>query len=448
MSIEAHFCGVTLGPPAPVYAPNTPSYLGRKDLVAPKILKAMKARWGDDVLATQTLVDAFAGSCAFSLTCCNAFAEVRINDWSKSSCAWAHAIFTRPRLSMPWPPAQAFRNVALDGPRGSEFITREFCTFPRGSAHVIKGVTVHDMSGPRYFKPSNGAVIDYYRNAFRAALHNGRIGEAEYYFDVGSLLLACNEVRNCETSYESSVQEMDGKKTDINKYFYRMENGKRVVKSLDLITTQYPEEGVFLTRATHDIVVRPIRRGDFPDADEYLASGKPLTITSGDALAAASAAPEESVLYLDPPYNDRKYASHFHVPDVIADPGPNPTIKQNDGAHSLEYTKSDWETKGKPSKDAFEAILSQTPAKKLVLSYMDTGLVNYEDLCGILSRTGWDAENLVRLNSGHGDGGRTGGDYFVLIDRREDGEPEPEPPRALTPPRGRGKRTRGTQART
>lgn len=95
---------------------------------------------------------------------------------------------------------------------------------------------------------------------------------------------------------------------------------------------------------------------------------------------------ECDVLYLDPPYNQRQYASNYHMLETIAK-YDNPVIKGKTGLRDYEYQKSEYCSRGKV-KQAFEQLIEKAKAKYIFVSYNNEGLLSEEELKKILSKKG------------------------------------------------------------
>ena len=94
------------------------------------------------------------------------------------------------------------------------------------------------------------------------------------------------------------------------------------------------------------------------------------------------------LIYFDPPYNSRQYASNYHLLERVAVQDYNiPDSKT--GLHNYETEKSDWCYKGKVEKVFEENIYSAvnfSNAKFILFSYNSEGLLSKENI----------KENLVK----------------------------------------------------
>jgi len=92
------------------------------------------------------------------------------------------------------------------------------------------------------------------------------------------------------------------------------------------------------------------------------------------------------ILYLDPPYNSRQYASNFHVLESIA-VWDKQELRGKTGLRDYEDQKSDFSSKSKASK-ALESIISDAKFNFIALSYNNEGIIPHEDILEILRKKG------------------------------------------------------------
>jgi adenine-specific DNA methylase len=353
-------------PAAPAYGPRLfQTYLGGKWKVAPLIRKHMEQRWGKETLSQLELVDAFAGSGAFTLHCGDAFRSVVLNDKERYAYAACLAAFTRPPPShWPKPPAR----LASGG-----HVTREYCE-----------------NGRRFFKRSNGVVIDFYRDTFQRLRLSGKLSALEYDYALGCLTLASDKVANIETSYYSYVQPGGTYK---------------------VVPTNIRSEGLLRPKAIVDVRVCPVQAGDFPGADKI--AGRVRVLNRDATLLALEDTVADSVLYLDPPYNYRPYFENNHLLVVIADPTFNPPTHGTVGLppKELRPPPSVWEERETALLE-LDRILALTPARRVALSYMSPhGAMTLADLKAAFD-DGWTYSVYQNLPSS------VKGELLILAERK------------------------------
>ncbi len=92
------------------------------------------------------------------------------------------------------------------------------------------------------------------------------------------------------------------------------------------------------------------------------------------------------ILYIDPPYNTRKYNTNYHILETIA-LYDNPKIKGKTGIRIEENKKSKFCIK-KEAKYALEDLIKNAKFKYILLSYNDEGIVSLNEIEEIMSKYG------------------------------------------------------------
>jgi adenine-specific DNA-methyltransferase len=92
------------------------------------------------------------------------------------------------------------------------------------------------------------------------------------------------------------------------------------------------------------------------------------------------------ILYLDPPYNSRQYASNFHVLESLA-VWDKAELKGKTGLRNYDKQKSAFSSK-KLAKKVLEKIIDLSRSEYIVLSYNNEGIIPHNDIEEILSKYG------------------------------------------------------------
>jgi len=92
------------------------------------------------------------------------------------------------------------------------------------------------------------------------------------------------------------------------------------------------------------------------------------------------------IVYLDPPYNQRQYASNYHVLETIAR-YDNPKLKGKTGLREYSKQKSAYCSKSEVKK-SFKDLILNIKAKYIFLSYNNEGLMSAEDVKEIMGLRG------------------------------------------------------------
>lgn len=118
---------------------------------------------------------------------------------------------------------------------------------------------------------------------------------------------------------------------------------------------------------------------------EFLSRGKNI-IELCDVVDCVKKHGDADLVYMDPPYNSRQYASNFHVLEniVVYD---KQELKGKTGLRDYSLQKSDYCLKTKV-KDAFEELVNNINSKYLIMSYSTEGLLSENEILEILNKKG------------------------------------------------------------
>ena len=120
---------------------------------------------------------------------------------------------------------------------------------------------------------------------------------------------------------------------------------------------------------------------------------KPIFISSGnaiikqmDVLECVKENNNSYLIYLDPPYNERQYASNFHVLEniVVYD---KQELKGKTGLRSYELQKSNYCLKSKVLEE-FNNLIDNCSAEYIVMSYSTEGLLSVNEIKKIFEQKG------------------------------------------------------------
>jgi adenine-specific DNA-methyltransferase len=92
------------------------------------------------------------------------------------------------------------------------------------------------------------------------------------------------------------------------------------------------------------------------------------------------------ILYLDPPYNQRQYATNYHLLETITK-YDNPKIYGKTGLREYQNQKSAYCSKTQV-KESFRDLILKADVKYIFLSYNNEGLMSLEDIKEIMSQRG------------------------------------------------------------
>ena len=308
-----------------------------------------KARIADEIIGyiqqTATIgpggffIDAFSGTGAVAERAAQAGWPVYINDMMASAVVMSEARL----LSASDVPFASFGGYAaairqlncLPGEPG--FIWREYSP---ASAQF-------QPTERRYFTEENAMRIDAISAAVHAWRAAGRITRQEYALLLSDLIRAANDVANIAGTY-----------------------------------------GCFLSRWTAQ-AQEPLRL----QMDHLKPVPAVYRVSNCDVFALRSTS--RDLVYLDPPYTKRQYASYYHIPETIVC-GDQPAVSGVSGLRPWKDKSSVFCYKTK-ALDALSALILQQGARRVVLSYSNEGHIQLEDLVNRLSPRG--QVDLVELKT-------------------------------------------------
>jgi adenine-specific DNA methylase len=199
------------------------------------------------------------------------------------------------------------------------------------------------QGGRMYFSDENALRIDTFRTLFHEWKQSDLINELEFYYLITSLLQAVNLVSNVSGTYGAYLKTWDS----------------RALKPLILQEVEIIES-------------KNKNKAFKCDANELIKEIKP------------------DILYLDPPYNGRQYASNYFILELIAEGWFDsvPEIYGETGMRKYDHQKSDYASKTKASNALEDLIFNSTKAKYVILSYNNEGIIPTSFIQNTLERMG------------------------------------------------------------
>ena len=190
-----------------------------------------------------------------------------------------------------------------------------------------------------YFSDENGMKCDAIRQKIEGWKTENLISDDEYYFLVTSLLESIDKYANTASVYGAFLKKL--KRTALN-------------------TMVLKPTGLIINDQEHEVFNEDIN--------------KVVEKVQGD------------ILYLDPPYNQRQYATNYHLLETIAK-YDNPEIHGKTGLREYEDQKSLYCSRTQ-AKKAFRDLILKAKVKYIFLSYNNEGLMTLDDIKEIMSLRG------------------------------------------------------------
>ncbi len=217
------------------------------------------------------------------------------------------------------------------------FIFNNYC--PSGSLSLVEKKTKEGIVelNRMYFSDENGKIIDEARLLIENWLEIKEINKKQYDYLLAVILEASDKVANTASVYGAFLKKL--KKTALKRIEF---------KELDYVITDH----------SHKVYNE--------DANELIKKIK------------------GTVLYLDPPYNQRQYGANYHVLNTIAK-YDNPDIRGVTGMR--DYTPSKW-CKVKEVEKEFEAMIANANFDFILFSYSSESIMSQERIQEIMSKYG------------------------------------------------------------
>lgn len=191
----------------------------------------------------------------------------------------------------------------------------------------------------QYFSDENAKKIDACRIKIEKWKKKDLINYNEYYYLIACLIEAADKVANTASVYEAFL--------------------KQLKKS-----------------AQKPIIINPL---------ELIFKNKKYDIYNEDSKELIKKV-KGDILYIDPPYNNRKYDTNYHILETIA-LYDNPKIKGKSGIRVEDSKKSNYCVKDKAALE-LDNLIKNAKFKYILLSYNDEGIIPIEEIEKIMKKYG------------------------------------------------------------
>lgn len=188
-----------------------------------------------------------------------------------------------------------------------------------------------------YFTKENARRIDFIRDTIDNWKNNNLLTESEYYYLVSSLIEAVPFISNITGTYGAYLKKWDNR--SLNKLY---------IEPLDVMNNDK--------------------------------SNKSYNLDSNQLVKDIKA----DITYIDTPYNNRQYASNYHVLENIAR-NNKPELKGKTGIFDWKKLRSDYSMKRR-AVNAMEDLIKNLDSRHVVLSYSNEGIIPESELINIINK--------------------------------------------------------------
>lgn len=301
-------------------------YIGNKtrllDFINESIVKAKLPQNG-------IFVDIFGGTGSVGKYFKNKKYKVIANDFMTYSYIAQYVLIKINRMP-------SFEKISKNGISG---VLQELNSMAPQNGYVFNNFAPSGKEKRQYFSDDNARKIDAIRDRIEKWRNEKLLSDDEYYILVCSLIDAADFVANISGTYGAYL-----------KIWRSMALKDLELKIPDIINNKLKNE-VFQEDA--NLLIKKI---------------------SGD------------ILYLDPPYNERQYASNFHLLETLAVWDKQDLVGKT-GQRDYSKKKSAYCQKGNSIK-AFEDLIINANTKYIILSYNNEGIIPRDEILRILNNKG------------------------------------------------------------
>lgn len=235
-----------------------------------------------------------------------------------------------------------FKGLHCDGLSSAQQVIDYLNNIQGVSEFITKNYSPFEGNNRQYLSVQNAMKTDAIRSKIELWKNTNLINKDEYYYLIASLINAINLVSNVTGTYAAYLKSWDPRALKPMK-----------LEMYDIINSTNTNKAV---------------KGD---------SNEVVSVYDVD------------ILYLDPPYNSRQFASNYFFLELVAEGWFNkvPDIYGVTGMRPYEHQKSEYCRIDRASK-ALEDLVRKARAKYILLSYNNEGIIPTNEIKRILSNRG------------------------------------------------------------
>lgn len=301
-------------------------YIGSKARIANEIIKCLGAPTADD----SYFIDAFSGTGIVASKAADLGWNIRINDMMMNATVVSEAHLLSEEdvnFSALGGYVEAVKKLSVARKEG--FIWREYS--PASALQV--GIE------RRYFNEDNAQRIDGATNLIHAWKREGVISDKEFSLLLATLIFAVNDVANIAGTYGCFLSKWT----------------QQSMNQLNIIPLELRRNAVNYSVSNLDVFQVNSRVCD--------------------------------VVYFDPPYTKRQYASYYHILETIVR-GDEPIVEGVAGLRPWKDNASVFCYKTKALKALVKLVISQK-ADRVLISYSNDGHIQLDEFKKELEKTGY-----------------------------------------------------------
>lgn len=197
-----------------------------------------------------------------------------------------------------------------------------------------------------YLTIENGKRIDYIRDQIDEWQTKGLLNEREYHYLVSTLIESIPYVSNTTGTYGAYLKHWD----------------KRALKSLELNPLEVQDNG-------------RVNKCFNIDANKLVREIK------------------ADITYIDTPYNNRQYASNYHLLENVAR-NNKPILTGKTKIFEWSYLRSDYSMKRK-ALNAMQDLIKNIDSTHIIVSYNNEGIISEEDLVSLMKENSINGNVIV-----------------------------------------------------
>lgn len=188
-----------------------------------------------------------------------------------------------------------------------------------------------------YFTKNNAQRIDFIRDSIDDWSNKKLLSKNEYYYLVSSLVESIPYISNITGTYGAYLKKWDN-------------------------------------RALNKLYVRPL------DVIDNGRANKSYNVDANELIKSIKA----DITYIDTPYNNRQYASNYHVLENIAR-NNKPELKGKTSIFDWKALRSDYSMK-KRALNAMEDLIKNINSRHVILSYSNEGIIPEAELVNLINK--------------------------------------------------------------